>query len=60
MKAYSGIAGLAGINLPTQANESNGLKAIEKVNSCFFTENLMPNIFLPDLMAVDYGIKTLT
>ena len=54
MKAYSGLAGLAGINLSSQSSDSNSVKALEKVTSLsFFAENLMPNIFLPDLMAVD-------
>tara|TARA_B100001093_G_C26844989_1_gene1022328 strand:- start:2704 stop:3639 length:936 start_codon:yes stop_codon:yes gene_type:complete len=54
MKGYSGLAGLAGINLSSQSSESNSVKALKKVNSLsFFADNLMPNIFLPDLMAVD-------
>lgn len=58
MKAYSGLAGLAGINIPSQASESNAQKAIQKVNSLsFFSDNLLPNIFLPDLMALDSWIK---
>jgi len=54
MKAYSGLAGMAGINFSSQSAESNAVKALEKVNSfSFFKENLLPNIFLPNLMAVD-------
>ena len=54
MKGYSGLAGLAGINLSSQSSESNSVKALKKANSLsFFADNLMPNIFLPDLMAVE-------
>ncbi len=54
MKAYSGLAGLAGIDLSSQSSDSNSVKALEKVYSLsFFADNLMPNIFLPDLMALD-------
>ncbi len=54
MKAYSGLAGLAGINISSQSSDSNAVKALEKVTSLsFFSENLMPNIFLPDLMALE-------
>jgi LPS O-antigen subunit length determinant protein (WzzB/FepE family) len=50
---YSGIANLAGINLPSQANDSNSFKAIEKIQTLsFFRNNIMPNIILPELMAV--------
>ena len=54
MKAYSGLAGIAGINLSSQSAESNAVKALKKVNSfSFFKDNLLPNIYLPNLMAVD-------
>jgi len=50
--AYSGLANLAGINIP-QNTESNTSKAIEKLNSLsFFETNILPNIYLPNLMAV--------
>ena len=53
MQSYSGLANLAGISLPSSSSESNALQAIKKVNSLsFFENNVMPNIFLPDLMAV--------
>lgn len=53
MKSYGGLATLAGINIPTQSNASNSIKAIDKVNSLsFFSDNILPNIFLPNLMAV--------
>lgn len=52
---YSSLAGLAGINLNSQSGGSNEVKAIEKLNTLsFFTDNILPNIFLPDLMAIDY------
>ncbi len=51
---YGSFAGLAGITLPTESTESNSQKAIEKLSSLsFFKNNILPNIFLPDLMAVD-------
>ena len=51
---YSGLAAIAGINIPAQP-ESNYVKAIEKIQSLsFFELHILPNIFLPDLMAVDY------
>lgn len=50
---YSGLAGLAGINLPNGGNENNSAEAMEKINSLsFFKNNIMTNIYLPDLMAV--------
>jgi len=49
----SGLASIAGIKSPFNSTESNLLKAIEKLSSLsFFEYNLMPNIFLPNLMAV--------
>ena len=50
---YSGLAGLAGISLPAGGDEGNSAKAIEKIRSLsFFENNILPNIHLPDLMAV--------
>ena len=50
---YSGLAGLAGISLPSGDDEGNSAKAIQKISSLsFFENNIMPNIYLPDLMAV--------
>ena len=52
---FSGLAGLVGINLPSVDANSNSKKAKEVMNSLDFFENyLMPKIFLPNLMAVDY------
>ena len=54
IRSYSGIAGLAGINLPSESDESNTLQAIQKLSSLsFFEDNILTNIFLPDLMAID-------
>tara|TARA_X000000950_G_scaffold4740_1_gene4888 strand:+ start:1766 stop:2710 length:945 start_codon:yes stop_codon:yes gene_type:complete len=51
---YSSLAGLAGINLSSGSNDSNSAKAVEKlVSLSFFEDNIMPNIFLPDLMAFE-------
>ncbi len=50
---YSGIANLAGIRLPSQPEEGNTTKAIEKMRSLSFFENsILPNILLQDLMAL--------
>ena len=49
---YSGLAGLAGITLPSGNSEGNSVEAIKKLSSLsFFENNIMPNIYLPDLMA---------
>ena len=54
MRNYGSLASLAGINFPNQDNENLTLKALEKLKSLsFFKENIMPNIFLPNLMAVN-------
>ena len=51
--SYSGIAGLAGISLPSSGDEGNSAKALQKIRSLsFFENNILPNIHLPDLMAV--------
>ena len=49
---YSGLAGLAGISLPSASDVGNSGKATKKINSLSFFENkILPNIYLPDLMA---------
>ena len=60
--SYSGIAGLAGINLPSTVDNGNSAKAIQKISSLsFFENNIMPNIYLQDLMAVkSWNSKTNT
>ena len=55
LSQYSGLAGLAGISLPSGDAESNAKKAVEVMSSLSFFENyIMPNIFLPNLFAIDY------
>jgi LPS O-antigen subunit length determinant protein (WzzB/FepE family) len=50
---YSSLAGLAGISLPSGSDEGNSVKAIQKISSLsFFENNILTNIYLPDLMAV--------
>jgi hypothetical protein len=52
--SYSGLAGIAGISLPAGGDEGNSAKAMQKISSLsFFENNIMPNIYLPDLMAVE-------
>ena len=47
-----GLASLAGISI-SSASGLNSTKAITKITTLsFFEENILPNIFLPDLMAV--------
>ena len=54
LKSYQGIASIAGINLPSSSNEGNTVMAIEKLKTLsFFEENILPNIYLPNLMAID-------
>ncbi len=50
---YGSLAGLAGVNLPSGGDEGNSAKAIQKISSLsFFENNILTNIYLPDLMAV--------
>ena len=52
--SYSSFAGLAGISLPSGGDEGNSVKAIQKISSLsFFENNILPNIHLPDLMALE-------
>ena len=54
LRSYGGLANIAGINLPSSGDVSKTDKALEKLESLsFFTENIMPNIYLPDLMAIE-------
>ena len=57
-----GLAGLAGISLPSGGDEGNSAKAIQKISSLsFFENNILTNIHLPDLMAVkSWNSKTNT
>ncbi len=53
LQSYGGLASLAGISIPSGNAETNATKAIKKINTLsFFEENVLPGIFLPDLMAV--------
>ncbi len=60
--SYSGLAGLAGISLPSGSDEGNSKKAIQKIGSLsFFEDNILTNIYLPDLMALkSWNSKTNT
>ena len=60
--SYSGLAGLAGISLPSGGDEGNSAKAIQTISSLsFFENNILTNIYLPDLMAFkSWNTKTNT
>ena len=60
MRNMGGLANLAGISLPSGESGSKTLQAIEKLNTLsFFENNILPNIFLPDLMAFNsWNAKT--
>jgi hypothetical protein len=52
MDNIGGLASLAGISI-SSSSDGNTTKAITKITTLsFFKENILPNIFLPDLMAV--------
>lgn len=54
MSQYSGLAGLAGISLPSSAKENKTEEALEIIKSFdFFSKHFLPLIKLEDLMAVD-------
>ena len=47
-----GLASLAGINIQQSAGVEQ--EAVKKINTLsFFTDNILPNIYLPDLMALE-------
>jgi len=53
LNRYSGLAALSGISIPSSSSESNTERALAKLTTLsFFENNILPNIFLPDLMAV--------
>ena len=53
LSRYGGLAALAGISIPSISSDSNSAKAIATMKSLsFFENNFMPQIFLPNLMAV--------
>ena len=52
--SYAGLAGMAGISLSSGVDEGNSAKAQKKITTLsFFENNILTNIFLPDLMAVE-------
>tara|TARA_B100000427_G_scaffold327155_1_gene337276 strand:+ start:849 stop:1757 length:909 start_codon:yes stop_codon:yes gene_type:complete len=54
MQNYSGLASLAGLDLPSGPEINQTAEAIEKIKSLsFFEKQIIPDIFLPDLMAID-------
>ena len=57
LKQFSGLAGLAGINLSSGDSGSNSKKAIEMIDSLNFFENqIMPKIFIQILLLSNLGI----
>jgi len=51
-QGFGGLADIAGISLPQSGG--NAVEAIDKIGTLsFFTNNILPNIYLPDLMAID-------
>ncbi len=55
LSQFGGLAGFSGLSLPEADNSSNSKKAVEVMSSLSFFENyIMPNIFLPDLMATEF------
>lgn len=52
--SYRGLAGFTGINLPSSGSNANSEKAMQTIKSLsFFEKNILTNIFLPDLMALE-------
>jgi len=53
LNSYSSLASFAGVDVPSQNNDSNSIRALEKIRSLsFFKDNILPNIFLPELIAL--------
>lgn len=53
LQGYAGLASLAGVSISSGSGSSNSDSAIEKLKSLsFFEHRILPNIFLPDLMAL--------
>ena len=54
LQVFSGIASLTGVSLPTSSEADLTQEAIEKMQSLsFFSDEIFPNIFLPNLLAID-------
>jgi capsule polysaccharide export protein KpsE/RkpR len=52
LKNFSGVAGIAGISIPGDGEDSSAAQAAAKLNTLsFFENNILPSIYLPDLMA---------
>lgn len=55
--AYSGLASLAGINVPSN-NDSKSIEAIRRIKSFdFFSNHFLPSIQLKNLLAVDEWVQ---
>ena len=51
--SYSGLAGLVGIDIPPNKQKTIVEEAIQKIGTLsFFENNILTNIYLPDLMAI--------
>lgn len=58
LQGYSGLASMAGIKLPSSGMADKSTEAIYIMASySFFEENILPNISLPNLMAVESWSK---
>ena len=54
LRSYGGLAGLAGIGFPSSRDQGNSAEAIKKIPTLsFFENNILTNIYLPDLMAFE-------
>jgi hypothetical protein len=52
LRGFGGLAGLAGISLPSSGDQGNSAVAIKKISTLsFYENNILTNIYLPDLMA---------
>lgn len=52
--AYSGLAGIAGISLPSSSPSSTEEAYAKMSTYNFFKNSVLPNIYLPNLIAIDY------
>ena len=52
LRSFSGLASIAGVGISSDDSNSNTTQALEKLKSLsFFKESILPDIYLPDLMA---------